>query len=250
MLGAVVQARMGSSRLPGKVLKKVAGRPLVDYLYTRLKECKPVDHIIFAITDQEKDDVLAEYLVSQNYAVFRGSENDVLERYFLAAQHFNLDHVMRITADCPLIDPVICAHLIEIYYKEHADYAFLSPQYAEGLDAEVMSFDTLEKAYHKATLLSEREHVTQYIHNHRNLFKRIEVPNSCDDGHYRITVDEEEDFDVVKTIINHFEDQDVFPNFAMIKQFLDDHPDVMRRNAHIIRNEGLLKSLANDKAVE
>ena len=187
--------------------------------------------------------------------MFRGSEDDVLERYYKAyrtldSQNVDIQGILRITGDCPLLEVELCDSLVENFLTKGLDYSYLSPRFAEGLDCEVFKPNLLKEAYERSTLNSEREHVTQYFHNNKDKFKIDFLDNSVDDSGYRITVDESEDFEVVKKIIEHFSDSNEQMNFNNIKQFLDSNPDVLELNSSIIRNEGLLKSLENDKVEE
>lgn len=247
MVGAIIQARMGSSRLPGKVLMEIKGRPVIDYLFERLGYCKYLQIKLLATTTNREDDALVDYAINRSIPYFRGSEHDVLDRYYNAAKKFGIDHIMRITADCPLIDPQVCDLIIEQYQKEKADFVVTGPSFAEGLDCEIFSRQVINIAHQKANKISEREHLTLYIHNHAETFRKITLENETDDGRYRFTIDEPADFEVVKNIILNLYQKDTFPfGFKEIKQFLDAHPEVFQTNANIIRNEGLIKSLENE----
>lgn len=247
MILAIVQARMSSARLPGKVMKEVLGKPMIGYLLERLRSSQKIDEIILATTDMPGDDRLAAYVQSIGFDVFRGSEDDVLGRYYQAAQKYKPVHVVRITGDCTFIDAAICDRLIPVYLENKVDYACLGPNFAEGLDCEIFKFEVLKKAYQNAQLKSEREHVTRYIHNNPGMFTKFQLDNSRDDSRYRIVLDEPEDFSVIKMLIEHFlKDQKLLCGFEEIKKCLDERPDIQARNAHIIRNEGLLKSLQTD----
>jgi len=250
MILAIVQARMSSSRLPGKVLKEVKGKPLIGYLLERLSASKRINKIMVATTIDKDDDAVYNYVRSLKFDVYRGSNEDVLSRYYFAAEKYKPDSVMRITGDCPLIDPGICDRLIDFYIKEKADYACLSPRFAEGLDCEVFGFKVLEAMYKNAKKKSEREHVSLFLHNNPGMFNKKILDNTADDSKYRITVDEPEDFEVAKAIIeNLYKSNSDFFDFQAIKKFLDKNPGISRKNSHIIRNEGLLKSLQNDSAI-
>ncbi len=251
MIGAIVQARMTSTRVPGKVLLKVKNRPLLDYLYAQLRQVEKIDKIILATTINKEDEPLAEYAAKRKIDCFRGSENDVLDRYYQAAKSYKLSHIMRITSDCPFVDPNVCNRVIETYYSEETDYVHTDSTFAEGLDCEFLSFSVLEQVYQSARLKSEREHVTLYVHNHPELFKITALHNTTDDSRYRFTVDEPKDFEVVKAIIEGLsEEKPCVFTAEKVKAFLDEHPEIFRLNANIIRNEGLLKSLAEDEIIQ
>ena len=246
MITAIVQARMTSTRLPGKVLLKVMGRPILSYQIERLRRVNNIDNIIIATTINRDDDPIVEFCKRESVSYFRGSENDVLDRYYQAAKKFGVNDIMRVTADCPLIDPENCDNIIQIYLESDIDYIHTGLTFAEGLDCEVLSFNVLERSRQEASLLSEREHVTQYVHNHPDLFKKVTFQNKTDDSKYRFTVDEQEDFLVVKAVIEALYEESIKLYTHEIKNYLDSHPDVFSLNSHIIRNEGLLKSLKED----
>ncbi|MBN1881998.1 MAG: glycosyltransferase family protein [Deltaproteobacteria bacterium] len=247
MIGAVIQARMTSTRLPGKVLMEVNGKPLLEYLVERISYCRNVDRIVIATTTNEADNPIAAFANKRGICCYRGSEDDVLERYFKAAKKFDIDTVIRVTADCPLIDPYLCDAIVEKFKNEHYEYIGTAPSFAEGLDIEIMSVHALQKAHREAKNKSEREHVTLYITSNPHLFRSVRLENETDDSMYRITVDEEVDFKVVESIIDalYKEGERPFDQFQ-IKRFLDDHPEIYNLNRHIIRNEGLLKSFREE----
>lgn len=238
---------MTSTRLPGKVLKEVMGRPLLSYQIERLKKVRGLEKIIVATTTNKEDNPIVEFCQKTGIDYYRGSENNVLDRYYQTAKKFGVKHVMRITADCPLIDPIICDRVIKEYLSSHADYVHTGHTFAEGVDCEVLSFAALEKAWHEAGLMSEREHITLYIHNHSELFKKITLTNKTDDSKYRFTVDEQEDFLVIRAILEGLYKGNSGPfTTGEIKKFLDARQDIFMLNAHIVRNHGLLKSLKED----
>lgn len=247
MILAIIQARMGSTRLPGKVMKEVLGKPLIGYLLERLQHSKLIDKIIVATSVDPINDVLCDYVQNQGFEVFRGPEDDVLKRYYLAASQYHPQAVVRITADCPLIDPQICDRVADIYRKEKVDFVHTGLTFSEGVDCEIFSFKALEEAWRDAYLPSEREHAALYLHNHPELFKKITLENESDDHKYRFTIDEDEDLQVVKAIIEalYRESPNVF-GVNSIKDFLDSHPGIFQLNAHVLRNEGLTKSLKQD----
>lgn len=249
MLGAIIQARMSSTRLPGKVMKEVAGKPLLFYLHERLRLSQQIKTIVLATSQANKDDGIADWARSMGILLYRGDLEDVLGRYYFAAKEYGLDHVIRITGDCPLIDPTICDRLIDFYKKSDADYAQLSPRFAEGLDCEVVSFAALKKSDREARLPSERAHVTLYVRNHPQKFRCAMLENGSDESRYRVTIDNFEDFEVVSSIISSFSKNGT-PFTALwpaIREFLDKNPELMKKNAHIVRNEGLQKSLMADR---
>ncbi|GLX84661.1 spore coat protein [Thalassotalea loyana] len=244
---AIVQARMGSSRLPGKVLKPLGNKPLIILLLERLKQCKQIDEIVLATSTNPENDELCHVVSHHGFNTFRGDEDDVLGRFYQCAVTFNATDIVRITGDSPLLSPEICDTLINDYFRKQADYAYLSEHFAEGVDCEVLSFQALSVAHVNAKLASQREHVTLYVYQNESDFTIIELANSQDDSHYRFTVDNEEDYQVVGQIIEHCDDLSL--NYQEIKHFLDENPIIKKMNQHIVRNEGLITSLQNDQRI-
>jgi len=252
MIVAIIQARMGSSRLPNKVMKKVLGKPLINYLLERVCVVDKIDQIVLATTTNHEDDNLAKHVASMGYKVFRGSEDDVLSRYYnafldLKDQIDKSNAIVRITGDCPLIDPYLIDKVIKVYQEKEMDYVALSPNFSEGLDVEIFSEDLLIKAFNEAKLPSEREHVSLFFHNNKSLFNMYRIKNSSDDSKYRITVDEDKDFVVVKSIIEYLTNKNLVMNTHNIKEYLNNNPNIYEINANIIRNEGLYISLEKEQ---
>ena len=244
---AIIQARMGSTRLPGKVLKNIFGKPLIGYVIDAVRHIKDVDKIVVATTDSPIEKPLVDYVQEQGVSVFRGSEEDVLARYYFAAVENSADQILRITSDCPLLDPIICSGMIDYYYIHKFDYCRLAPEFAEGLDCEIFSFDALKRAYLKAKLKSEREHVSLHFHNKSIQFKMGIYPNKTDNSNYRFTVDEPEDFEVVRIIIeNLYKGKPI--KAKEVLSFLADNPEIFSINQQIIRNEGLMRSLQKESS--
>lgn len=238
MLAAIIQVRIASRRLPGKVLKEILGKPVLSYQLEQLKSVSEIEQVIVATTTSPQDDPIAEWCEKQSVACFRGSEDDVLERFYQTASHYNADPVIRLTGDCPLIDPDAVKTAIECFITEKYDYVYLGLTFAEGICCDIFSFQALETAYKNATLKPEREHVTPYLHNHPEMFKIKVLENKTDDSKYRFVVDEPEDFDVVKAIIESLSRKNSGPLYSKdIKEFLDRNPSILNKNAHVIRNE-------------
>lgn len=248
---AIIQARMGSTRLPGKVLKKVCGKTLLELQNERLQRVAGIDQIVIATTLAGDDDDIVQLCAEKGIDFFRGSENDVLDRYYQAACTWGCkakDTILRITADCPLIDPQVIASVLQLYDKAGADYASNAdpPTFPDGLDVEVLSFAALTRAWQEAVLLSEREHVTPYIRKHPELFSRVNLENDTDYSDLRWTVDEPEDFALIKRI---YEDLYYLKNdFLMgdILKLLEQKPEYKKINNSFRRNEGYRKSLQED----
>ncbi|CCH48592.1 Acylneuraminate cytidylyltransferase [Pseudodesulfovibrio piezophilus C1TLV30] len=236
---------MGSTRLPGKVCLPIMGRPMLEIELERLKACTCIDEIILATSNLETDNMVAEIGDHMGIRVFRGSEDDVLDRYYQAATMAQAQNIMRVTGDCPLIDCTICAATVSLYNSNTYDYVRTSPQVAEGLDCEVFSYAALKQAWEHAEIPMEREHVTYYINRDPKRFSLAELPMERDDSNYRVTVDEQDDFNVVSAIFEaltpkhglHF-------SFDAVRDFLDNSPEVSKLNSTIIRNESFLKDLS------
>lgn len=212
----------------------------------RLQRSQCIDKIVLATSTDSTDDLLAK-IVETVTDVYRGSLDDVLDRYYQCAKLYNPNHVVRITGDCPLIDWQIVDEVIKKHLKEGNDYTSLSERFPDGLDTEIFSFQSLEKAYKEATLHSEREHVTQYLRKNPEIFKIGVLDCAEDFSAMRWTVDETRDFEFVQHIFENLYPQK--QNFSMqeILQLLNNQPELKNINYGIERNEGLKKSLQEDK---
>jgi glutamate-1-semialdehyde 2,1-aminomutase len=235
---ALVQARMGSVRLPNKVMQLVAGKPLIEVLLQRLSASRQIDQIVLATSIAPINDSLASQVEALGFRVFRGSENDVLDRFYQAARQFQADVVVRITGDCPLIDPALVDDVIDAYHQRKVDYATNAnpPSYPDGLDAEVFSFSALSRAWHEAKQPHEREHVTPFIEE-SGLFQLTSVSSGQDYAGERWTVDEPDDLTVVRHVFEHFKPRIDFGWHEVI-QLKREHPAMFVHNQHLIRNEG------------
>lgn len=237
---AIVQARIGSTRLPGKILKKIGDKIVLDYVLERLKLCKYLDEIVLATTTSEKDDILEAYAKNKGIRYFRGSEEDVLSRYYLAAKHYNADIIVRITSDCPLIDPEIVDAVVKKHIENKADYTanVVTRTFPRGLDTEVFNFSILEDTYKNAIAKDQREHVTTYmLMNVNKKYKicSIEAKGKLRRPDIRITLDTEEDFELLKRILLHFKNFN-FKSEDVIT-FLDQNPNLLEINRHIKQKE-------------
>ena len=243
---AIVQARCSSSRSPGKVLRQILGKPMILHELERLLNSREISKVMLATSSDADDDLLAE-TVSPVVDVYRGSLNDVLDRYYQCAKQFQPEHVVRITGDCPIIDWRLTDEVIRQHLSEDNDYTSLSDQYPDGLDTEVIRFSVLEKAWKQARMTSEREHVTLYVRNHPELFKLgvHAAPQNWFD--MRWTVDEPEDFKFISQVFAELYTSN--PDFDMqdVLNLLNRQPELTEINQGIRRNEGLQKSLAQDK---
>jgi len=245
----ITQARTGSTRLPGKVLLKINGTELLKIHLDRLSLCKSVDKIIVATTINDEDNAISSLCKQWNVLYSKGSENDVLDRYYQAAKDHQPKWVIRVTSDCPLIDPKLVDAVVECAQTNDVDYCSngLIENFPDGQDVEVFKFSALERAWNEAKLKSEREHVTPYLRNHSNvnggdLFKAVNFPCAYPLNHIRMTVDEGKDFELVKKLV---EDLGVGETWLTYTNYMIENK-LTQINDNIIRNEGLLKSLKND----
>lgn len=249
----IIQARYGSTRLPGKVLLKVLGKSILEYAIERVKKAKNIENIIVATTVKKKDLQIVNLTKRLGIAVYCGSEDDVLDRYYQAAKLFKAKHIVRITADCPLIDSQIINNVINYYFESGADYCsngLDEETFPDGEDVEIFSFDALNDAWQNAKLLSEREHVIPYITKHPDRFKLASFKNKIDLSDKRWTLDRKEDFELIKAILESL--YPVNPDFKMddILEFLQRNPYLEEINRDIVRNEGYLKSLRQERRVK
>ena len=235
---AIVQARMGSTRFPNKVMRRINGVPMIELLLSRLALAKRIDKIILATSDDPRNQPLADHVRSLGYEVFQGSENDVLDRYYQAAKPHQPDTVVRITGDCPLIDQDLVDQVIAAHEAQGVDYLsnVLPPSYPDGLDTEVFSFRALEQAARQATKPAEREHVTPFIYE-SGLFKTGNYAHEQDYSQERWTVDEAADFVVIAAVFNHFHPRTDF-GWLEVMTLRQTQPALFQANQHLIRNEG------------
>ena len=245
----ISQARSGSTRLPGKVLKEISGKSLLQIHLDRLKKCKLVSEIIVATTTNSEDDILFNLVLTWGYNASRGSEIDVLDRFYKTVKDKKADWIVRVTSDCPLIDPVLVDNVIDFVQNNNKDYGSntLIENFPDGQDIEVIKFSALEMAWRNAKLPSEREHVTPYVRNNsdfnrRHLFSAINYPCDFDFSKIRMTVDEIRDFELIKILVN---DLGTDKSWLEYTNYIIQN-NLTELNNSIIRNEGLLKSLKND----
>jgi spore coat polysaccharide biosynthesis protein SpsF len=238
---------MGSSRLPGKVLMKSGnGMPLLYHVINQLRHCSKVKNLVIATTTNQEDDEIEKFADNNSVNVFRGSEKDVLDRYFQCAKKYSFSTIVRITSDCPLIDPQIVDKVIERFFSGNYDYATntLIRTFPIGTDVEVFSFSALERTWKNAQLPSEREHVTPYLRNKGN-FKTINVENDTNISNLRLTVDRIEDFELINEILNNLSINPI--HLENILELFSRKPELIEINKHINNNEGLDRSLKEDE---
>lgn len=236
-VGAIVQARMGSSRLPGKVMLPAVGKPLLGHLVERLRFCKNLNKIIVATSQQKADDAIAEFCTNMGIALFCGSERDVLDRYYQAASTFDLEVIVRITADCPLIDPELVDEMVQFFLQHRDQFELVTNRhpltYPDGLDVDVMPFSALKHAWQEAAEPHQREHTIPYFWEAGRSVFNFEHPDRLF-FKYRWTVDYPEDYDLVRQIFDALYREGELFTMQDILGFLEACPELARINAHYI----------------
>jgi spore coat polysaccharide biosynthesis protein SpsF len=231
---AIVQARVGSTRLPGKVLKDIEGETMLARVVNRLRRARLVDEVLVATTDNKADDAIVQECRGSSIPVFRGDERDVLDRHFRAAQLTKADVVVRVTSDCPLIDPEVTDKTIHAFLDGRPDYAsnVVVRTYPRGLDTEVVSLLALERAWRAANQSYERAHVTPYIYEHPAEFKILSVTAEADFSRYRWTVDTPEDLEFIRIIYSRLNGKGEFRGPDVIA-LLEREPELLEINRSV-----------------
>ena len=240
---AITQARTGSTRFPNKIMIKIEDETLLSIHVNRIKKSKKINSIIIATTSKAKDDIIELESKKLNVSCYRGEEEDVLDRFYRAAKPYKPDFVVRLTSDCPLIDPSLIDMIIEATVNSKVDYCSntLIESYPDGQDVEVFSFNSLKKAWEESVLMSDREHVTPYM---KKNFKVLNVhSNNMKFNKVRMTVDEPSDFVVIKRLVDKLGLNEKWENYTNL--YLNDKT-ISNTNDSITRNEGYLKSLKDD----
>lgn len=247
---AIIQARLGSTRLPGKVLFDLEGKTVLERVIERVRASKLIDDVVVATTIRKEDLRIVKLCADIGTSVYCGSVDDVLDRYYQAARLFKADHVVRITSDCPLIDPEVIDSVIKLHFLDEADYSsnIIKETYPDGEDVEVFTFEALKKAWKNAHLASEREHVTPYLQKN-SAFKIASLEYIKDLSHKRWTLDNPEDYEFIKLIFKNLHNKNQLFGMNEILKYIDKNPEVEKINKSIIRNEGYLKSLKEDKTL-
>lgn len=262
---AIIQARMGSSRLPGKVLQEIAGKPMLDWVVERTRRAETIDQVVVATTTEPTDDALEKHCAQQGYPCSRGSLYDVLDRYYQAARQFGANNIVRITADCPLIDPQVIDRTVKAFFGQTAqdDVEFSAPHlkskilaqksfdyaanrrpppwsrtYPIGLDTEVCTFAALETAWHEATEKYQREHVMPFFYENPQRFRLLLVNHPEDFGALRWTVDTAEDLEALRQIVSRFPGRDDF-TWLEILELYQRAPELAQINAQVQHNDYL-----------
>jgi len=242
----IVQARMSSERLPGKVLADLGGRPVLEWVTKRLAHASTVDEVLVATSVDPSDEEIVEWCTEAGVRCFRGSLDDVLSRFAEAADHAEAGIVVRITADCPLIDPKLVDSVVRHLLDGDLDYCGLGGEFPDGLDCEVMTAEALGRAHTEASLASEREHVTPYLQRPDRGFRVGSVEPFVGREHHRWTLDRLEDLSFLRAVANRFGGGPLKPKTGELFALLDAEPELQAVNAGIVRNEGYQRSLAKD----
>ncbi len=249
---AIIQARTGSIRLPAKVLLKLSGKTVLEHVIDRVKRSRLIKEVIVATTIHKKDLRIVDICVKKGIRVYCGSENDVLDRYFQTARLFKAEYIVRITADCPFIDPRVIDRAIRLHLVKRADYTSntIKRTFPDGEDVEVFTFGALKKAWQNAKLSSEREHVTPYIKNHPKLFKLANLSLNKNYSHKRWTLDEVKDFKFIKLIYHCLYKKNRDFGMKEVIKLLNQHPEYEKINREIKGDVGYLKFLKHDKIIK
>ena len=248
----MIQARCGSSRLPSKVLKDLSGKPELQWVVERVQRSKRIDEVMVLTSIKKNNLPLIRLCTEMGIRTFIGSEEDVLDRYYQAAKLLQPEYVIRVTADCPLFDWRYLDMAVKQMEMDTDYMAEITESFPDGEDIEIVKYSVLQKSWKEANLASEREHVTMYIRNHQEQFRiqNLECPIR-EIGDKRWTLDEDEDYEFISAVYSHFISQGR-EDFVTedILAFLEKRPELEQLNAKYRRNEGLLKSLANDRVIQ
>jgi len=242
----ILQARASSSRLPGKVLKPILGRPMLLHQLDRVRRARSLDALVVATSTDPSDDPIETLCASAGVACFRGSLDDVLDRFYQTAIAYRPRTIVRLTGDCPLTDPTLIDRVVEFFGTDDFDIAGTANTFPDGLDVEVVRFDILERAWKEATRPSDREHVTLMVHRQPERFRVGRYPSETDLSHMRWTVDEPQDFELVRRIYEALYPRNPAFTTPDILELLAAQPELLQVNQGIRRNEGLERSLAAD----
>ncbi len=253
----IIQARMGSTRLPGKVLMPVSGKPMLWHIVERVKGARGIINVVVATSEKPDNDPIRTFCSENNIQCFSGSEADVLDRYYRAAQHYRADPIIRITGDCPFADPGLIGSLLDLYMGGNYDYVGIATgagaifldggRFPDGLDAECFGFPVLERAWKEAIEQSDREHVTPYIWRTEGLFRLGTLKSEEDHSDLRWTVDKREDFEVVSRVYESLYRQDGHFQMDEILNYFSLHPELGDLNRDFIGAEGYRELWKIDK---
>jgi len=242
---AIVQARMGSARLPGKTLMEISGKPMLEHVIDRVKQASTIEHIVIATTTQDEDLKIVELANKLGVDVYTGSEDDVLDRYVKVAEKVKADIIVRVTGDCPLIAPSVIDEMVQYHLKTRSEYTgnAATRSFPRGLDIEVMTFAAIKKAHELSTSRHHREHVTSFIYENPNMFKieNLKASGALCAPEFRLCVDTKEDLALIRRIYEEFYLPDGFVQIEAVIEFLRSNPELANINIasekeHVSRN--------------
>ena len=246
----IIQARIGSTRLKGKVLKKHRGLTPLKIMTERLKHCKKIKDVIICTTRLLEDNRIVKFCKKENIRFYRGSKNDVLSRYYETAKKFRSEVIVRVTSDCPFVDYRIINNMLSTFLNSKMDYYAntypLPTTYPDGMDIEIFTFNSLKLANKYSTKKSEKEHVTVYIRSQKK-FKTLRTDLTKDKSNYRLTVDYLKDYNLFKNLVDKFKNKIFFINMNEIITFLDKNPRLTKYQNNILKNEKFINDLKRDK---
>jgi spore coat polysaccharide biosynthesis protein SpsF len=244
---AIVQARMSSTRLSGKVLMPLVGEPVLWHVVSRILTCKTIAEVVVATSTDATDDSIEAWCQGADVSCYRGSLNDVLDRYYQAGLLHAADVVVRITADCPAIDPTIVDEVVRGFLLGGYQFYGLVGEFPDGLDCTVFMFSALARAWREAALPSEREHVGPYIEKHPEMFKNGGLAKFEGLSHHRWTLDEPQDYEFLQAVFSRLHQKNRIFLATDVLRLLENEPELIDINSSIVRNEGYLKSLIEDR---
>ena len=239
VIAATIEARMSSSRLPGKVLLDAAGKPMLSHLVSRLKKVSSIDHIVLATTDNVADDILQNFASLNDISCWRGSENNVMKRVLEAAESVQADIIVEITGDCPLVDPQIVEQMIQIYLHNDVDYVSNNkkPSFPDGMDVQIIKYSSLKHSYNNTKDALDYEHVTYHIKRNSHIYRTINFmsPPATHWPDLGLTLDEDPDYQLLSKIIEHFEEQRCDFSCLDIINYLKSNPSLVSLNSEVKR---------------
>jgi len=247
MNGCIIQARTGSTRFPNKILNKIdEENTVLEFLIKQLKNSEKIDKIVIATTCSNNDEKIIELCKHLDLDFFQGDENDLVDRYYKCAKKFNFENIIRVTSDCPLMDPNLVDEGISKFLDEKCDYLTNSTgKFPHGVDFSIFTFSILEKTWKNARLLSEKEHVIPYMEKKENNFNTIFLKNQSDQSKFRITLDWIEDLELLRILVDKIKSRPILVHD--VTTYLENNPNLLKINEGHHKEEGYLKSLKNDK---
>lgn len=252
MIAAIIQARMASSRLPGKIMLQACGKTMLEHMVSRVKQSKKLDEIIVATTINKLDDVIENWCIKNNIKCFRGPENDVLKRFKLAKDFFSVDIIVRLCSDCPLIDPKIIDDVIEVFELNNFDFVSNSfptegRKYPDGMGVEVFSSKLLEESDIFAKKPSEKEHVTFFMWMQPQKYKIFRLDYKKDISNFRLNLDYIQDYYLIRSVFEALYYKNNLFTMEDILICLESHPEICEFNENIKPNQGWLKAFQEDR---